>query len=84
MTKGENSKCCGVQSKRGVYRFRRLGRVYGERGENIHIFKWGPIPDTNIGFNLGDLPHVDCRAGDLINDLNLYTIGLRVEARARI
>ena len=58
--KGENSKCCGVQSLRGIYKFRRMGKVYGQRGETIHLFKWGPLPDTNIGLNIGGKPHIKC------------------------
>ena len=65
---GENAKCCGVVSRRGVYRLSRMGKVYGTKGENIFFFKWRPMSDSNIGFNVGDMPHFDCRGGRKIVD----------------
>ena len=65
---GENARCCGVVSRRGVYKLSRIGKVYGTKGENIFYFKWRPMADSNIGFNVGDMPHIDCRGGRKIVD----------------
>ena len=68
LEKGESAHCCQVVSKRGVYKMRRMGRVFGTKGERIYFFKWMPIADSNIGFNIGGMPHLDCKRGELIVD----------------
>ena len=65
---GENAHCCQIESKRGIYKMRRMGKVWGTKGEQIYYFKWTPINDTNIGLGVGQKPHLDCRGGELIVD----------------
>ena len=65
---GESARCCQVVSKRGVYKMRRMGRIFGTKGEVIYYFKWMPVADSNIGFGIGAMPHLDCKGGHLIVD----------------
>ena len=57
----ENKACCGVTSRRGVYRMRRMGRIFSEMGEVVDLYMWSPLCDTNVGLGVGNKGHVDCK-----------------------
>ena len=49
--------CCGCKSGRGLYKFRKIGFIWGTRRERIMILKLGPMGTTNLGLNLDNGMH---------------------------
>ena len=54
---GDMAYCCGCKSERGLYKFRKMGFIWGTRRERIMILKLRPLGSTNLGLNLDNGIH---------------------------